>query len=97
MCVCARVDGVQVCELPERLVLNNELPEAVTFAQAQVCFLCVRVCCFPDGLLASHYHNRGLIALSQSLNTKNILKYPIICPFPSCLQALRGVNSDSGT
>lgn len=44
MCVCARVDGVQVCELPERLVLNNELPEAVTFAQAQVCFLCVCVC-----------------------------------------------------
>lgn len=43
LCVCACMDGMQVCVLPKRLVPNNELAEAVTFAQAQVCFVCVYV------------------------------------------------------
>lgn len=85
----SRGQCLSVCELPGQLFHSSELTEAVTFAQAQLC-VCVCARCFPDGLLALHYHNRGLIALSDPLNTKNILKYPIICPFLSCLLALRG-------
>lgn len=71
---------------PKSPVHNNELAEAVTFAQASVFGICV--CCFPDGLIASHQHNRRLIALSQPLNRKIIFfKYPLIWPFSSCPQA----------
>ncbi len=77
-CVCVHMDEMQLCGLPKQLVHNNKLAEAVTFAQAPVLCVCwcvcvyMCVCCFPDGLIASQYHNRGFIALSQPLNTKNI-------------------------
>lgn len=77
-----------VCGLPKWLVHHNELAEAVMFVQAQSVFC---VC----GLFSRWLNcftlttNGGLIALSQPLNTKNILEYTVICPFPSCLQAPR--------
>lgn len=67
--------------------LNTELAEAVTFAQASV--FCVRVCRFPDGLIASHCHNRGLAALSQPLNTKEYFQnIQLFFRFPSCVYGL---------